>query len=92
MPIDGFDCVKHVDTEVSAMSHFHHLDRKLLLGQPQIKAEVRKDLPDHLLPSSSWHDCFPQLGNTYHQQQNTAVQFSYVAGNKQNQNNHSFPR
>lgn len=55
MPIDGFDCVKHVDTEVSAMSHFHHLDRKLLLGQPQIKAEVRKDLPDHLLPSSSWH-------------------------------------
>ena len=52
MPMDGFDYVKHVDTDVSAMSHFCHFDRKLLLGQPQIKVEVRKDLADHLLASS----------------------------------------
>lgn len=85
MPIDGFDHVKHVNAEVSPVSHFHHLDRKLLLGQPQVKAEVRKDLPDHLLASSLARDCFPQLGNMYHQQQHTTVQFSYVACKKRTQ-------
>jgi len=69
------------------MSQFRHLDRKLLLGQTQIKEEVGKDLPDHLLAASYWHKIAFSSWVTCIIN-NKAEQFCHVACKKQNQNNH----
>lgn len=53
----------NVDTEVSSMSHCHYLDRNILLGQPQRRAEVKTDLPDHLCAYWWPETAFPSWAN-----------------------------